>query len=152
MIASSYTLACWVMSTLYMFIGLPLGRRRSILLGDAFVVVGGSLQASSWSLAQIIIARVLCGFGVGLVSCSVITYMSEMSIHNYDRGKAAATLNIWLIGGVALAYWLDFGFTRMENQASWRIPIAAQALYGAISASMMIALPDTPRWYDISEF
>ena len=102
MIASSYTLACWVMSTLYMFIGLPLGRRRSILLGDAFVLVGGSLQASSWSVGQIIAARVLCGFGVGLVSCTVVTYMSEMSIHNHDRGRAAAVLNIWLIGGVAL--------------------------------------------------
>ncbi len=31
LIASSYTLACWVSSTLYMFIGHPLGRRRTIL-------------------------------------------------------------------------------------------------------------------------
>lgn len=147
MIASSYTLACWMMSILYMFIGLPLGRRRSILLGDAFVIVGGSLQASSWSVGQIIAARVLCGFGIGLVSSTVITYMSEMSIHNYDRGRAAATLNIWLIGGVALAYWLDFGFTRMDNQVSWRVPIALQSLYGAISFVMMLMLPDTPRWY-----
>ena len=54
MIASSYTLACWIMSTLYMFIGLPLGRRRSILLGDAFVIVGGELKA------HVIFERILC--------------------------------------------------------------------------------------------
>ena len=78
MIASSYTLACWVSSSAYMFIGQPLGRRRTILLGDGLVIVGGSLQASSWSVAQIIIARILCGFGVGLISCAVITYMSGM--------------------------------------------------------------------------
>lgn len=102
MIASSYTLACWVSSTVYMFIGHPLGRRRSILLGDAFVIVGGSLQASSWSVPQIIIARVLCGWGIGLISCTVLTYMSEMSIHNYQRGNEAANQTVWLIGGVAL--------------------------------------------------
>lgn len=102
MIASSYTLACWVSSTAYMFIGQPLGRRRTILLGDALVIVGGSLQASSWSVPQIIIARVLCGFGVGLISCAVITYMSEMSIENSERGVEAANQSIWLIGGVCL--------------------------------------------------
>ena len=35
----------------------------------------------------------------------------------------------------------------MNNQASWRIPIAVQAFLGAISFSMMLLLPDTPRWY-----
>jgi MFS family permease len=105
MIASSYTLACWVSSTVYMFIGQPLGRRRTLLLGDAFVIVGGSLQASSWSVPQIIIARVLCGFGIGLVSCAVITYMSEMSTTKADRGREAAIQSSWLIGGVAFGLY-----------------------------------------------
>lgn len=102
MIASSYTLACWFSSTIYTFVALPLGRRRCILIGDAFVVVGGSLQASSWSVPQIIIARILCGCGVGFISCTVITYMSEMSITKQERGVEAAKQSIWLIGGVAL--------------------------------------------------
>lgn len=75
MIASSYTLGCWVLSTVYIWVGNPLGRKRSILLGDLFVIVGGALQASAWSVAQIIIARVLCGFGVGFISCTVPTYV-----------------------------------------------------------------------------
>lgn len=102
LIASSYTLTCWVSSTAYMFIGQPLGRRRTILLGDGFVIVGGALQASSWSIPQMIIARVLCGFGVGLISCAVVTYMSEMSIKNPERGVEAANQSIWLIGVACL--------------------------------------------------
>lgn len=43
------------------------------------------------------------------------------------------------------AYWLDFGFTQMDNQVSWRFPIALQALFAAISFVMMLMLPDTPR-------
>lgn len=130
-----------------MFIGKPLGRRRSILLGDTFVIVGGSLQASSWSVPQIIIARVLCGFGIGLISCTVLTYMSEMSITKTQRGDEAAIQSVWLIGGVALAYWLDFGFTQMDNQVSWRFPIALQSLFAFVSLCLMVILPDTPRWY-----
>lgn len=147
MIASSYTLGCWVLSTVYIWIGHPLGRKRSILLGDLLVIVGGSLQASAWSVAQIIVARVLCGFGVGFISCTVPTYMSEMSTSKSERGPEVAKQCIYLINGVALAYWLDFGFVQMENQASWRIPIALQALFALISFCGMVLLPDTPRWY-----
>lgn len=60
MIASSYTLGAAVCSMAVTMIGLPLGRRNCILLGDAFVIVGGIIQASSFSVAQIIVGRVLC--------------------------------------------------------------------------------------------
>jgi MFS family permease len=71
MIASSYTLAAAVCSLAVTILGMPLGRRGCILMGDALVIVGASIQASSWSVAQIIVGRVLCGFGIGFISCSV---------------------------------------------------------------------------------
>lgn len=73
MVASSYTLGAFIMSLLVASFGKPLGRRGCIMLGDCFVIVGGALQASSWSLPQIIIARVLCGFGIGLIAATVPT-------------------------------------------------------------------------------
>lgn len=60
MIASSYTLAAAVCSLFVTVVGMPLGRRRCIMLGDACVIIGASIQASSWSVAQIIVGRVLC--------------------------------------------------------------------------------------------
>ncbi|KAK5949441.1 hypothetical protein OHC33_009615 [Knufia fluminis] len=147
MIASSYTLAAAVCSLAVSIIGLPLGRRNCILLGDAFVIVGASLQASAWSVPQIIVGRVLCGFGIGFISCTVPTYMAEMSIESKERGPEVAVQCVFLISGVALAYWLDFGFTRMTNQVSWRFPIAFQAFFAVVSGLGMFFLPDTPRWY-----
>lgn len=147
MIASSYTLAAAVCSLVVSIVGLPLGRRMCILLGDAFVIVGASLQASAWSVAQIIIGRILCGIGIGFISCTVPTYMAEMSIESKERGPEVAVQCVWLISGVALAYWVDFGFTRLDSQISWRFPIAFQAFFALLSASGMLFLPDTPRWY-----
>lgn len=101
MIASSYTLAAAVCSLAVSVLGMPLGRRGCILVGDALVIVGASIQASSWSVAQIIVGRVLCGFGIGFISCTVPTYMAEMSITSKERGPEVAVQCIWLISGVA---------------------------------------------------
>jgi MFS family permease len=68
-------LAAAVCSLAVSIIGLPLGRRNCILLGDLFVIVGAALQASSWSVPQIIVARILCGIGIGFISCTVPTYL-----------------------------------------------------------------------------
>jgi predicted MFS family arabinose efflux permease len=60
MIASAYTLAAAVCSLVVVFIGMPLGRRGCVLMGNAFVIVGGSLQASAWSVPHMIVGRILC--------------------------------------------------------------------------------------------
>lgn len=146
MIASSYTLAAAVCSLAVMIIGMPLGRRNCILLGDAFVIVGAALQASSFSVAQMIVSRILCGIGIGFISCSVPTYMAEMSIESKERGPEVSIQCIYLISGVALAYWVGFGVSKSEMQL-WRLPIAFQAAFAIVSGACMLALPDTPRWY-----
>ena len=87
-----------------------------------------------------------------------------MSIEYTERGPEVAIQCAWLISGVALAYWVDFGFTRLDTQISWvsrltshqsyanacmhqRFPIAFQAFFALISGAGMLMLPDTPRWY-----
>ncbi|RKK92413.1 hypothetical protein BFJ68_g2296 [Fusarium oxysporum] len=147
MIASAYTLAATVCSLAVTVIGMPLGRRKCILLGNAFVVIGGSLQASAWSVPHMIVGRILCGIGIGFISCSIPTYQAEMSTEQEERGPAVAVTCVFLVAGAALAYWIDFGFTRMDNQISWRIPIAFQVVFALLAGGIMLFLPDTPRWY-----
>ncbi|ETN37508.1 uncharacterized protein HMPREF1541_07130 [Cyphellophora europaea CBS 101466] len=149
MIASSYTLGAWVMSMVISFIGSPMGRRNCILAGNILVLVGGTLQASTFSVAQIIVGRVLCGFGIGFISSTVPTYMAEMSTKPTDHGPEVCFQSVVLILGVALSGWVDFGFTRMHNQVSWRFPIAFQTFFAITSGIGILLLPDTPRWYYI---
>ena len=42
-----------------------------------------------------------------------------MSIEISERGPEVAVTCVFLVSGAAIAYWIDFGFTRMENQISW---------------------------------
>ncbi|KAL5363129.1 general substrate transporter [Aspergillus floccosus] len=147
MIASSYTLAAAVMSFIVMFIGMPLGRRRCIIIGNLLIVIGGILQAAAYSVPQIMVGRVLCGFGIALITCNVPMYMSEISLDAGTRGPEVAINCSALLAGVALSYWVSFGFTRMTNQVSWRMPIAIQSIFAIMSAAGMVFCPDTPRWY-----
>ena len=94
-----------------------------------------------------IVGRLMCGFGIGFISCTVPTYMAEMSIKAAQRGPEVAFTCALLISGIPLAYWIDFGFTRMTNQVSWRFPIGFQAFFAIMSGTVMLFLPDTPRWY-----
>lgn len=60
MIASSYTLAAAVGSLTVMMFGMVLGRRYCIVLGNVCAIIGAALQASSWSVPQMIVGRVVC--------------------------------------------------------------------------------------------
>lgn len=147
MVASSYVLAATVCSIGVMFFGMHLGRRMCIICGNCCVVVGTAIQASAMSVPHIIVGRIICGFGIGFISSTSPTYMAEMSIDAKERGPEVAQQCSWLIFGIAVAYWVDFGFVQLDSQISWRFPIAFQAVFALISLAGMLILPDTPRWY-----
>lgn len=130
--------------------GLRFGRRQSILWGNSLVMVGGAVQASSYSVPQIIVGRVIAGFGIGMISATVPTYMAETTIKVKERGPQVAIQCIYLIWGVAFAYWVDLGMTQVRGryaQVSWRFPISLMSFFTLISFVCMLVLPDTPRWY-----
>jgi MFS family permease len=97
MIASSYTLGAWVMSMIISFIGAPMGRRNCILAGNLLVIVGGALQATTTTVAQIIVGRVLC--------VSAYEYSTEQSSLHRTRDLAlvsslAPCLPTWYVSAL----------------------------------------------------
>ena len=44
-----------------------LGRKKTIFIGSAIMVVGAILQTASFGLAQLIVGRWITGFGNGMV-------------------------------------------------------------------------------------
>lgn len=63
-----YTLGCFFGAVATIWLGNMLGRKRTIMVGSAIMVVGAAIQASSFSLGQLIAARLLTGFGNGTYS------------------------------------------------------------------------------------
>lgn len=63
---ASYNLGCFVGAIATIWLGDWLGRRKMIFIGSAIMVVGATLQCSAFSLAQLIVGRIITGFGNGV--------------------------------------------------------------------------------------
>lgn len=148
-IAAVYNLAAGVMSLCVSFFGMKIGRKGTMLLGDLLICIGALLQASTYSVGQIIVGRIVTGCGIGCIAAAVPTYMAEMSLEASERGPEVSYQLALLITGVALAYWVDLGFVQGLSQHPWlwRIPLALQSCFAIFSACLLFCLPDTPRWY-----
>ena len=57
----AYNVGCFFGAITTIFIGNPLGRRKTIFLGSSIMIVGAALQCSSYSLGQFISGRLITG-------------------------------------------------------------------------------------------
>ena len=61
------------------FIGEQLGRRLSIAIGTAVMIVGSLLQSTAYTRSHMIVARIVAGFGLGVVNSTAPVLQSEYS-------------------------------------------------------------------------
>lgn len=90
---------------------MKIGRRGTIIMGNAVAVVGALIQATAYSVPQMIVGRLLTGFAIGSISSSVPTYLNECGSRINDRGPANAINAMFLIGGIPVAYCTSASFS-----------------------------------------
>ncbi|TCD66942.1 hypothetical protein EIP91_000720 [Steccherinum ochraceum] len=64
--ASQQEIGCLVGALSNLWVGDRLGRRKTIVLGGVIMIIGAILQATSFSYAQMVVARIITGLGNGL--------------------------------------------------------------------------------------
>jgi MFS family permease len=142
---ASYNVGCFFGAVITIFIGDILGRRKMIFLGSAIMVIGAALQCSAFSLAHLIVGRIITGLGNGMNTSTVPTWASETS-KSHKRGKMVMIEGAMITGGICLSYWIDFGFSFLEpSTVSWRFPIAFQIVFALILLAFILELPESPR-------
>ena len=77
LLVSVYEIGCMFGAIVVIFGGEKIGRQRALVLGGSIVVVGAILQASSFSRAQFIVARIVTGLGNGINTSTLGIYQSE---------------------------------------------------------------------------
>ncbi|MCJ1288134.1 hypothetical protein MMC26_007489 [Xylographa opegraphella] len=143
---ASYNLGCLIGAIVTIWIGNILGRRLTILLGSAIMVIGAAIQCSSFALPQLIVGRLVTGVGNGLNTSTVPTWQSECS-KSHRRGQLVMIEGAMITGGICLSYWLDFGFSFLEpSSIAWRFPVAFQIVIALTIVCLVMRLPESPRW------
>ncbi|OAL17529.1 hypothetical protein AYO22_11564 [Fonsecaea multimorphosa] len=107
--------------------------------------LGAVLQASSYSVAQLIVGRIISGIGNGMNTGTVPTWVSETSKAKH-RGQLVATQLSIAAFGIVIAYWMNYGFFHLTGQVVWRFPVAFQAVFAIVTIFSLFWLPESPRW------
>jgi sugar porter (SP) family MFS transporter len=123
------------------------GRRITIIAGCGIYLAGVSIQMFAASgLATIVVGRVVAGLGVGFVSAIIILYMSEICPRKV-RGTLVSGYQFCITIGLMLAAIVVNSTQNRTDDSAYRIPIGIQFVWGAVLASGLFFLPDSPRFY-----
>ncbi|ORY03406.1 general substrate transporter [Clohesyomyces aquaticus] len=109
-IVSTYDIGCILGAIISIFVGDRWGRRKAIALACIFVIIGGTIQAASFGLPQMIVGRIIAGLGIGLNSATIPMCQSETSKPE-RRGKLIAIQLVLVIFGIDLTNWVNLGMT-----------------------------------------
>src|SRR6476646_2411447 len=95
------------------------GKRRSLLVALALMVLGSALGAIPAGLTLLLVARVLQGLSLGAIPLGISLMRDELPADRVGSGVGlmSATLSIGAAIGLPLS-----GF--VADHASWRLPLA----------------------------
>ncbi|KAL3453126.1 general substrate transporter [Aspergillus insuetus] len=123
-----------------------LGRRLGVVVGVVVIFVGTIVQVvPSVDRGMFMAGRFLVGFGSNLSQGSAPLLVTELA-HPQHRGTLTTMYNTLWYGGSIIAAFTVIGTIRYTSDASWRIPVAMQALMPLIQFLGIWLLPDSPRW------
>ncbi|PPQ77385.1 hypothetical protein CVT25_010967 [Psilocybe cyanescens] len=139
LLVAIYEIGCLIGALSNLWIGDRLGRRRTIVLGGVVMIIGAILQATSFSYAHMLVARVITGLGNGLNTSTVPAYHAECS-------PAARRGSLIMIEGSLITFGIMVSFWAEGSSAQWRAPIAIQIIFALIMVLAIGFLPESPRW------
>ncbi|CAG8532396.1 4293_t:CDS:10 [Cetraspora pellucida] len=144
-IVSSFLAGCFAGALVSGYFADRIGRKYSILGGSLVFTVGGILQATSTTFAQLYTGRIVSGISIGILSMMVPLYQSEISPKDI-RGRLVSLQQFSITIGIAVAFWIDYAADKIDSSSQWRIPLWVQCIPALLLALGTLILPFSPRW------
>ncbi|KAI8338798.1 general substrate transporter [Choanephora cucurbitarum] len=145
LVIAIFELGAWATSYPTSWFMDKIGRRWTILVGSLIFIVGGIIQTAHHTLAEIIVGRLIAGFGIGFLSTVLPVYTAELG-QSHNRGTVTVLgMSINMFGYMASEF-IDYGFTFVDNDWSFRGPLLLQIVFATILAVGTLALPESPRY------
>ena len=111
---------------------------------------------------QLVIYRMIGGFGIGIVSIVSPVYISEVS-PAHVRGTMVSLYQLFITIGFLLAYLMNYLIlkgaaldstapdlgTRMFNNEYWRGMLGCEAIPDLLFLLLIFFIPESPRWLEV---
>ncbi|KAF2204556.1 sugar transporter [Delitschia confertaspora ATCC 74209] len=144
-ITAIYDIGCFLGALAAFTIGERMGRKKTILIGTTILAIGAALQTSSFSVAHMLVGRIVAGIGNGINTSTAPVWQVETSTANW-RGKLVILEMALNIFGFMLSNWVNYGLYFAGGALSWRLPLALQFLFIVPLYFTVPWLPESPRW------
>ncbi|KAJ5692725.1 hypothetical protein N7462_002148 [Penicillium macrosclerotiorum] len=144
-VTAIYDVGCFFGAIFAFTIGERLGRKKTIMMGTTIMAVGAILQATSFSLPQMFVGRIIVGIGNGVNTATAPVWQTETSQIKW-RGKLVIFEMMMNIAGYCIVNWINYGLSFAGGAVAWRFPLAFQFFFFIILWSTTPWLPESPRW------
>ncbi|KAJ5343913.1 General substrate transporter [Penicillium brevicompactum] len=122
-----------------------ISRRYSIIVAVIIFTIGSILQTAAYGYPMLVVARLIGGVGIGMLSMVAPLYISEISPPEC-RGTLLVLEEWCIVLGIVIAFWITYGTQYMVGEWAWRLPFLLQMIPGFILAAGVYILPFSPRW------
>lgn len=120
-----------------------LGRKRTLLGCGAIFLLGALGCALEPSVAAMVIARIILGFGVGAAAVTCPLYLAEMAPVE-RRGRMVTINELMIVTGQMLAFATNALLDHLIHDPHvWRIMLAVASIPAVALLIGMTALPDS---------
>ncbi|ROV91990.1 hypothetical protein VSDG_07616 [Cytospora chrysosperma] len=122
------------------------GRKYSITFWNIVYIVGNIVcitTTGKWY--QIVVGRLVEGFGIGALSVLTPMYQSETAPRKV-RGALVSAYQLFITLGIMVAYCVNYGTEGIESPNSWRITMGIGFIAPAIMGTGMLFMRESPRW------
>ncbi|KAF2144680.1 uncharacterized protein K452DRAFT_266697 [Aplosporella prunicola CBS 121167] len=120
-------------------------RKYSIVMAVCVFTVGSALQVAAVDYAMLVVARLIGGVGIGMLSMVAPLFISEISPPEI-RGALLVLEEFSIVTGIVIAYWITYGTRFISSEWSWRLPFLLQIVPGLVLGVGILFLPFSPRW------
>ncbi|KZO91619.1 general substrate transporter [Calocera viscosa TUFC12733] len=123
-----------------------IGRRFTIIGACGIFAVGVIIQMAAQNVGTLAGGRFVAGLGVGVISATVILYMSEIAPKKI-RGAIVSGYQFAITVGLLLSTVVTYATENRTNSGAYRIPIAIQFLWALLLSAGLLILPESPRYW-----
>ena len=159
---SSALVGCIVGAVFAGGLGDRYGRKPVLIIAGLLFLLSGVGSAIPPTFSMLIMARLVCGIGVGIASVLSPLYITEFA-PPHIRGRLVAFYQFSIVTGILLAYfsnWILQGwsvnhpgafdasgiFNKILITEVWRSMFGMEIIPALLFLLLLIFVPESPRW------
>ncbi|KAJ2890983.1 Bifunctional purine biosynthesis protein PurH, partial [Coemansia aciculifera] len=135
-------LGAWAGSLFSGVVADRFGRKRTLMMNNAFFVAGALISSTSTSIVQLGVGRFVSGIGCGVASNLVSTYNSEAATVR-SRGFLGGFQQLMILVGLFLSQVVSIGLSAAPR---WRVLFAISAGLAIFQTIVLFFVPESPKF------